>query len=78
MDKLYGKISEKIRDGTAYYFHNAETLADSSIIYTFNAGGFAWTTDWNDGNPVWQYGITRDGNAVMNALSAYKVQADQI
>lgn len=64
--------------GTTYYFHNAETLADSSIIYTFNTGGFAWTTDWNDGNPVWQYGITRDGNAVMNALSAYKVQADQI
>ena len=63
---------------TVYYFHNAETLADSGIIYTFNSGGFAWTTDWNDGNPVWQYGITRDGNAVMNALSAYKVQADQI
>lgn len=63
---------------TTYYFHNAETLEESSIIYTFNAGGFAWTDDWNDGSPVWQYGITRDGNALLKTLSVYKLTADYI
>ena len=64
--------------GTQYYFADAEDLNDATIIYTFNANGFAWTDDWNGGNPVWQYGLTRDGNAVVNMLSAYKISADVI
>lgn len=66
------------QSGYQYYFHDARSLLDSTIIYTFNANGFAWTDDWNDGNPVWHYGITRDGNAVINMLSAYKISADVI
>lgn len=62
--------------GDKYYYHDGSTLASSSIIYTFNAGGFAWTDDWNGGNPTWNYGITRDGNAVINMLSAYKITTD--
>lgn len=64
--------------GVQYYFADNPTLADATIIYTFNANGFAWTDDWNDGQPVWQTGITRDGNAVINMLSAYKISADYI
>ena len=64
--------------GLQYYFHDASTLANSTIIYTFDANGFAWTDDWNDGDPVWNYGITRDGNAIINMLSAYKISADII
>lgn len=60
------------------YFHNAKTLEESTIIYTFGSNGFAWTSDWNDGKPVWQYGFTKDGNAVYNALSAYKISAEYI
>lgn len=60
------------------YFHNAVKLEDSNVIYTFGANGFAWTDNWNGGNPVWQYGFTKDGNAVYNALSAYKINADYI
>lgn len=60
------------------YFHNAVKLEDSNIIYTFGANGFAWTSDWNDGKPVWQYGFTKDGNAVYNALAAYKISAEYI
>lgn len=67
-----------VSGGYQYYFHDAPTLADSNIIYTFNTGGFAWTTDWNDGEPVWQYGITREGNAIVNMLNAYKISADII
>ena len=66
-------------DGTtSYYFGSGSTLADSGVIYTFKAAGFAWTNDWNDGDPVWQYGFSRDGNAILNALSVYKLTADLI
>ena len=72
-------VEEKKADGlTVYYFCNASTLADSNIIYTFREGGFAWTDDWNDGDPVWKYGFTRDGNAVIKTLNTYKVTADEI
>lgn len=64
--------------GKQYYFCDKSTLASSSIIYTFTANGLAWTTNWNSGSPVWQYGITRDGNAVLNMLSVYKLNADVI
>lgn len=63
---------------TTYYFGNAPTLAGSTVIYTFSEGGFAVTYDWNDGNPVWEYGFTQAGNAVFNALNAYKIQGNYI
>lgn len=75
---LYETSIQKPGGGYQYYFHDASTLADSTIIYTFGANGFAWTDDWNDGDPIWQYGITRDGNAIVNMLSAYKISADII
>jgi len=75
---LYRTLVTDENGGVKYYYHNAVTLANSTVIYTMNAGGFAVTDDWNDGNPTWQYGLTRDGNAVINALSAYKVTADLI
>jgi len=66
-------------DGTnLYYFHNGETLADSNIIYTFKSNGFAWTTAWNDGNPVWKYGFSKDGNAVFQMLAAYKITTEYL
>lgn len=61
-----------------WYYHDKETLSDSTIIYTFNANGFAWTDDWNDGSPVWKYGISKEGNAVFKILSAYKIQAEYL
>lgn len=66
-------------DGSiSYYYHNKPTLEESNIIYTFNAGGFAWTTAWNGGKPVWQYGITSSGNAILNYLTVNKLTADHI
>lgn len=70
-----------IDDGTGgkiYYYHDGATLDDSTIIYTMRAGGFAWTDKWEGDETVWQYGVTRDGNAVINILTAYKIQAEQI
>lgn len=66
-------------DGTKiYYYCDGDTLEGSSIIYTFRANGFAWTTNWNNGNPVWQYGFTKDGNAILNTLYTYKVSTEYI
>lgn len=75
---LYRTEIENDNGSVTYYYHNGTTLAESSIIYTFREGGFAWTDDWNDGSPVWQYGITAEGNAVLNYLSVYKLTADHI
>lgn len=61
-----------------YYFHNGNSLENSNVIYTFNSGGFAWCNSWNSGSPVWNYGITKDGNAVLNVLSTYKIISDYI
>ncbi len=66
-------------DGSiTYYFHNEKTLEESSIIYTFNEGGFAWTHNWNGGNPAWEYGVTSSGNAILNYLIVNNLTADYI
>lgn len=66
-------------DGTqVYYFCDGETLESSNIIYTFKANGFAWTKSWNNGNPVWKYGFSKDGNAIYNMLAAYKISTEYL
>lgn len=75
---LYRTLVPDGSGGTYIYYHNAATLDDSNVIYTLTAGGFATTDDWNGGNPTWNYGMSRDGNAVVNALSAYKITTNQI
>ena len=61
------------------YWHDKPTLEDSQYIYTRNAGGYAWTdSGWNDGEPVWQYGVTKDGIAILNVLHVYKLTADYL
>lgn len=66
-------------DGTqVYYFCDGENLESSNIIYTFKANGFAWTKSWNDGNPVWKYGFSKDGNAIYNMLAAYKISTEYL
>lgn len=63
------------------YYHNAPTLDNSTYIFTMNAEGFAFTTGencWNDGNPIWMNGITKDGNAIFNYLFAEKISANLI
>ena len=75
---LYMTGVKQDNGSTKYYFHDGETLETSNIIYTFQANGFAWTKNWNNGEPVWEYGVTKDGNAVLQMLAAYKLTADYI
>lgn len=71
--------AETLSDGsTVYYYHDKQNLEDSSIIYTFQSGGFAYTTNWNGGNPTWTSGFDRNGNLIMNTISTYKLAADDI
>ena len=52
----------------AYYAPNNNGIENATIIYTLTNQGFAWTRDWNGGSPTWNYGITAEGNAILNQL----------
>lgn len=67
-------------DGSVkFYIHDQRTLEQSTNIYTFTAEGFAWTnTGWNDGNPTWQYGVSSDGNAIFNMISATGISVGKV
>ena len=57
--------------GTIRYLHDSPTLEGSGYIVTNTAQGFAWTnTGWNNGSPVWSYGVTSSGFAMFKRLSA--------
>ncbi len=77
---LYMITHEEADGSTQTYFCDKPTLAGSSLIYVFNAGGFAWATSWGGSNAstVWNYGISRDGNAILNYLTVEKLTAEQI
>ena len=73
---------ETLSDGSVkIYGHNNPILAQSTYIFTTNSGGFAFTTGencWNNGNPIWRNGITKEGNAIFNYLFAEKISANLI
>ena len=74
------KTAVQNEDGSVtHYTHDKPTLAASSYIACETANGFAYTNSgWNDGSPVWQYGMTADGNIICNVLSAVGIIADWI
>jgi hypothetical protein len=61
------------------YTHDKPALEDSTVIWTRTEQGFAWTDQgWNNGSPVWQYGVTSDGSAIVKLLTAVGINADWI
>lgn len=76
---LYKTVREKENGGVIVYFHDETELENSQVIQMFSAAGFAWTTDgWNNGEPLWQYGFTDAGDAILNTINAYILSADII
>ena len=74
------KTSVQNTDGSVTtYAHDKPTLAASSYIACETAQGFAYTNSgWNEGSPVWQYGMSADGNILCNVLSTVGLIADWI
>lgn len=84
-----GLYSTQVTDSTGatiYFYHNAETIAQSSIVYTFRADAYAWWTGLagtiTEDNALdfegWQYGFTADGSMIMNNIYANKITAEYI
>lgn len=68
----------KIEVGGQTYYSDAADLNNATYIITMNSGGFAYTYDWNNGSPTWQGGLGRDGNLIINRLSALKIRTNQL
>ncbi len=76
---LYKTVRTKEDGSIILYFHDEEELENSKVIQMFSAAGFAWTTDgWNNGEPLWRYGFTDAGDAILNTINAYILSADII
>ena len=76
---LYKTIENPDGGGMLIYFHDKPTLEESATIYMFGTSGFAWTVDgWSDGNPVWNYGFTNNGETILNTIQAYIISAELI
>ena len=70
-------ITDPATGAKTQYIHNLTVLEESDIIYTMTGSGFAWTdSGWNSGLPVWQYGYTATGNAILKVLTAIGINAD--
>lgn len=72
-------VKDPVTGAIKQYMHDKPSLEESGTIYTKTEQGFAWTNSgWNDGAPVWNYGIDKNGNAVLNAISVNKISAEYI
>ena len=74
-------VTRKADSGGAVitYYHDKPTLESSNTIYCRNAGGYAWTNNgWNSGSPNWEYGVSKDGDAVIRSIAANKISASYI
>lgn len=61
-----------------YYLHNTQDINDSTIIFGFTDGGYAWASSWNGGDPIWTTGVTSDGNALFKLLSAEGISVSKV
>lgn len=76
---FYTTCVEDENGAVIQYMHDKPLLEESGTIYTKGINGFAWTNDgWNNGNPLWEYGFDKNGNAILNQIYAYTLTADVI
>lgn len=70
----------KQSDGSVIrYLHDRPNLEESQTIFTMTASGIAWTTTgWNDGAPIWSYGVTTAGDALFRMLSAEGIEVSKV
>lgn len=76
---VYCSSRPTLNGALQYYMHDQSTLEESTVIYTINEGGFAYTDlGWNGGNPIWKDGFTKDGNAFFDHLYSKGITVSDI
>lgn len=70
----------QVGGGSITYTHDQPHLEDSMYIDTRpGPGQFAFTTTgWNNGTPVWEYGVTQSGSLIMRVISAIGINAEWV
>lgn len=81
IQSAYGVKNTQI-DGITY-FHDKETLADSTYIFCITSEGLALASGQNcwggsHKDTVWKYGLSKDGTAVLDMLNVFKITASLI
>jgi hypothetical protein len=72
---LFSTTITKENGSRQTFMHDAPTLEQSMTIYTMTEYGFAYTNSgWNGGNPSYQYGFDKFGNAIFNKVCAYGIE----
>lgn len=70
------KTNQRQSDGSyIYYLHDKSSLSSSTIVWKMTADSIAVSTD---GGKTYAYGITCDGDAILNRLSLEELFAQQI
>ena len=70
---LYSTV-EGTQSGNIFYLHDKPLLADSTIVWKMNSGGWAVTTNYDGASTVWTAGLTVDGTflaSVIQTISAF-------
>lgn len=70
---VYRTIQSSEDGSEVYYLHDAPTMAESTVIWEFNAGAFAVSTD---GGQTWNSGVTADGSIVTKIIETTKIVSD--
>lgn len=78
IQKAYG-VSNTVIDGITY-FHDSEDINSAKYIFCITEKGIAFSNSWGGShqNTVWKYGISKDGEAVLNMLNVFHIKADLI
>ena len=94
VETMINKLHEEFVNGLGYYqtiykesngqervyVHDKPKLEESQYIeYKPSAGSLIWTNEgWNNGNPNWNSGYTKDGSLLMRAITTIRLNAEQI
>lgn len=82
LDKGLYQTDKEAADGSKVtYYHDTPKIEDATYIQIFTSSGRAWAQGsgcWNNGDPNWQYGETKDGDAVLRDLLVRTLTADLI
>lgn len=82
LDKgLYQTVKKSADGSSVTYYHDTPQLENATYIQVFTSTGRAWTQGsgcWNGGDPNWQYGENKDGDAILRDLLIRTLTADLI